>query len=174
MSAVRGDITGLRSLNKRIRGLGSQYSTQLAIKVARVAKGALNYYLQSSFDAGENVYGDLRPTSEAKASYYYSPEHRKKWKMGSRGKRGGGGGASANRYSPGAAMSLVQSGVTRSSLRFVAVGTIVRVALGTKYAKYLIGKYKILPSGNAPIPAKWRESLEKVIARVIREQLGAA
>lgn len=56
-------------------------------------------------------------------------------------------------------LTLVKSGATLGALYFVAIGTIVRASLGTKYAKYLIGKYKILPPGNATMPSKWRESI---------------
>jgi hypothetical protein len=55
-------------------------------------------------------------------------------------------------------------GTTRSTIRFVAIGTIVRCALGTDYAKYLIGKYKILPMG--PMPVKWAQEF----ARIVSEQ----
>lgn len=63
--------------------------------------------------------------------------------------------------SVGKALTLTQSGRTRGELRFVAVGTIVRAQLGSRYAKYLVGKYKILPQ---MLPVQWAEKLTKIVA----------
>jgi len=60
----------------------------------------------------------------------------------------------------GEPLSLVQSTATRKTVRFVADGRIIRCALGTPYAKYLIGKYKILPVGNGPMPVAWKRKLQ--------------
>ncbi len=65
-------------------------------------------------------------------------------------------------------LTLNKSGDTLSTLRFVANGTIVRVVLGTKYARYLIGKYAILPNGSAAIPPAWRRTLEDITAGAVR------
>ncbi len=64
----------------------------------------------------------------------------------------------------GQALDLDATGATRAQIRFVAVGTIVRCALGTPYAKYLIGRYGILPNGNAAVPAAWRAKLDALVA----------
>lgn len=60
----------------------------------------------------------------------------------------------------GQALSLVKSGITQGSIRFVDIGTRVRVALGTRYAKYLVGKYKILPSGS--LPRAWSDAIRAI------------
>jgi len=65
----------------------------------------------------------------------------------------------------GNALSLVRSGITEGSIRFVAIGTRVRVAFGTPYAKYLVGKYRILPVGALPVA--WSE----LIAKIARDEL---
>ena len=62
----------------------------------------------------------------------------------------------------GAPLSLTRTGATARELRFVAVGTIVRCVLGPKYAKYLIGKYGVLPNGA--LPAAWSDRLRAVVA----------
>jgi hypothetical protein len=64
----------------------------------------------------------------------------------------------------GQALDLEATGATRAQLRFVAVGTVVRCVLGTKWSKYLIGKYGILPNGNAAVPAAWRAKLDAIVA----------
>jgi hypothetical protein len=48
----------------------------------------------------------------------------------------------------------------------VAIGTITRCVLGTDYARFLIGKYGILPSGRGVLPHEWG----KAIAEVVKEQ----
>ncbi len=64
----------------------------------------------------------------------------------------------------GKELSLDRTGATKRTVRFVTSGTIIRCALGTKYARYLIGKYGILPNGRATIPAKWSTSLAEIVA----------
>ena len=75
----------------------------------------------------------------------------------------------------GKPLSLVKTGATRSALEFVVVGTILRARLGAKYARYLVGKYQILPQS---LPAAWRGKLEQIVheyrAKFAREVGGAA
>jgi hypothetical protein len=61
----------------------------------------------------------------------------------------------------GKPLSLEKSGLTKSTLKFTAQGTIVRCVLGTKYAKYLIGKYSVLPNGA--LPAAWSRKLGELV-----------
>jgi len=67
---------------------------------------------------------------------------------------------SKSKAHPGTALTLKKSGKTRGALSFVAVGTIVRAALGTRYAKFLVGKYQVLPMS---LPASWRAKLETLV-----------
>lgn len=64
----------------------------------------------------------------------------------------------------GHALTLRKSGATERSLKFVANGTVVRCVLGPKYAKYLIGKYSVLPNGS--LPAAWSARLRDLVASV--------
>lgn len=68
----------------------------------------------------------------------------------------------------GQVLTLEKTGATRRTLRFVANGTIIRCVLGTKYARFLIGKYGVLPNGA--MPARWAEGL----AGVVRETKAGA
>lgn len=65
----------------------------------------------------------------------------------------------------GHALTLEKTGATKRTLRFATSGTIVRCVLGTKYARFLIGKYAVLPNGNAAIPMKWRRGLGDLVAQ---------
>lgn len=64
----------------------------------------------------------------------------------------------------GRVLSLVKSGKTRDTLRFVSNGTIVRCVLAKPYMKYLIGKYGVLPNGN--MPTSWARQLDVIVDRV--------
>jgi len=72
-------------------------------------------------------------------------------------------------------VSLMRTGTTFRTLRFVQSGTIVRCALGTEYAKYLIGKYKILPIGDRTgIPVAWVRALDDITAVAFAERAKVA
>jgi hypothetical protein len=58
-------------------------------------------------------------------------------------------------------LTLEETGATRSHVRFVANGRVVRCVLPTPYAKYLVGKYKILPNGA--MPAEWSQFLAGLV-----------
>ena len=60
----------------------------------------------------------------------------------------------------GNALDLEETGTTRQTLKFTATGTVVRCVLGTRYARYLIGKYGILPNGS--LPAEWSRALREI------------
>ena len=61
----------------------------------------------------------------------------------------------------GEVLDLVVTGDTERELRFVANGTIVRCVLGTRYARYLIGKYGLLPNGALPVA--WSDRLAELV-----------
>lgn len=63
-------------------------------------------------------------------------------------------------------LSLYRTGATARMLQFVAIGTRLRAALGTEYARYLI-RYGILPNSRAAIPVSFRRALDEIAARVI-------
>lgn len=63
----------------------------------------------------------------------------------------------------GNTLTLVKTGETRRTLRFVSNGTIVRCVLGRKYMKYLIGKYGVLPNGA--LPSRWSARLGEIVAQ---------
>jgi hypothetical protein len=68
----------------------------------------------------------------------------------------------------GRPLSLVATGTTRRVLRFVANGTIVRAELGPRYARYLVGKYKILPVGDrTALPIAWVRAIDELVATAI-------
>lgn len=61
----------------------------------------------------------------------------------------------------GKPLDLERTGDTKRTLRFRTTGTIVSCVLGTDYARYLIGKYGILPNGALPVA--WSRRLERIL-----------
>ena len=66
-------------------------------------------------------------------------------------------------------VTLVESGSLRAGLRFVAVGARVRAVLGVRYAKYQVGRRRVLPAPGQQMPASWREAA----GRISREEIAA-
>lgn len=69
----------------------------------------------------------------------------------------------------GEALSLERTGDTKRALQFVATGRDIRTARLPRYAKYLIGKYDLLPNG--PLPQAWRERLRDIAAEVLLDEI---
>jgi len=71
----------------------------------------------------------------------------------------------------GRELTLVRTGATRAALRFAAVGTVIRCVLGPRYARYLVGKYRILPSGQQSVPFRWRRAISDVARDVVSRRI---
>lgn len=66
-------------------------------------------------------------------------------------------------------LSLVKTGATLGSLYFAAAGGQVRARFGTDYARYLIGKYRILPIRG--LPSAWRKAIAEATTRQLTRRL---
>jgi hypothetical protein len=66
-------------------------------------------------------------------------------------------------------LTLVETGKTRRQLRFVTDGgTVVRAQLGPRYARYLVGKYRILPIGDrTAMPINWIRALNELAREAV-------
>ncbi|HEY3499771.1 MAG TPA: hypothetical protein VGK73_34000 [Polyangiaceae bacterium] len=69
----------------------------------------------------------------------------------------------------GGDLSLERTGATARALSFIATGRDIRTTLLPRYAKYLIGKYDLLPNG--PLPQAWRDRLSAIAARVLEDEV---
>lgn len=66
-------------------------------------------------------------------------------------------------WAPGAdgkSVDLKESGSMFALLQYVPIGEKLRVALTTKYAKYQIGKRKVFPMQDGPLPLAYEVALE--------------
>jgi hypothetical protein len=66
-------------------------------------------------------------------------------------------------------LSLDRTGATKRALNFIATGRDIRTSVLPRYAKYLIGKYDLLPNG--PLPAAWRDGLQVIADRVLTDEI---
>lgn len=128
-SHIFGDVYSLSQVRKSLKALAKSNGRALAIDVARKIAPVLTGLMQEAFDSGITIFDESRPG----------------------GKIG--------------ALSLVDSGAIRRALAWAQAGTIVRMQLGPRnrkgveYGKFLIGKYKIAPSGNQELPFRWQHIL---------------
>lgn len=71
----------------------------------------------------------------------------------------------------GQSVKLRRSGSLSKYIRYVAIGTKLRVSLGVSYAKYQVGKRPIFPKQGDPLPASYVNVLKRVASDVIRAEL---
>lgn len=70
-------------------------------------------------------------------------------------------------------VDLEETGRLRSGLRFIAVGRNLRAALTAPYAKYQIGKRRVLPPGGRALPPAWGQALANIANDEIAKALEA-
>lgn len=66
-------------------------------------------------------------------------------------------------------LTLTKTGRTRGALEFAATGRDIRLRRLPDYARYLIGKYDILPNG--PLPQSWRDRMTEIAAQVLHDEI---
>ena len=74
--------------------------------------------------------------------------------------------------SDGNRATLKKSGALAKTVKYVAVGTKIRLALGVSYARYLIGSRPIAPKQGEGLPVAYTQALSQVVADVCRRELG--
>ena len=152
MSGVRDIQRGLTSLASIKQALAKATPMAIVADVARDAAEFLTTKVREEYDSGQTVFDEPRPLGVEgnKLSLIgggplpkYGPYAKKKphRSRGINAPRGSG------KAKTGAHV--------RDTLGFVANGSIVRARLGQKHARYLIGKYKILPHEGAQLPPAW-------------------
>jgi hypothetical protein len=72
----------------------------------------------------------------------------------------------------GQALTLRRTGALASKLSFVAIGTRVRAVLGVPYARYIIGRFAVLP-GRA-LPTAWSSDIGATVRKEIAAELARA
>lgn len=72
----------------------------------------------------------------------------------------------------GKSVDLKETGALAASIAYRATGTRLRAHLGPPYAKYVVGKRPVLPTGRLPI--KMAAALHTTTSAVIRAELKGA
>ena len=67
----------------------------------------------------------------------------------------------------GKTVTLRDTGSLSKFIRYVAIGSKLRVALGVPYAKYQIGLRPVFPAQGKPLPPNYSETLAKIAAEEI-------
>ena len=150
---------GMARLNRAIAALANPIAIQA--EIARRVAAEITSKALASWDAHESVYGDPRTHHAGKGRKF---KGRKYHGRSSGGHRKGSGD-----------LSLILTGKTRSMLRFTSDGgRKIRASLGTRYAKYLIGKYGILPCGNAAMPVAWQAAIRSIASEYMATEVMGA
>ena len=71
----------------------------------------------------------------------------------------------------GQVVKLRKSGALLDGVRYVAIGSKLRLALTTRYAKYQVGKRPVTPRQGEALPPAYARELDTTARRVIREAL---
>lgn len=68
--------------------------------------------------------------------------------------------------------TLRKSGDLEKGLKYIAIGTKLRVKLGVAYGKYQIGRRPIFPKQGDPLPATWVRALQRIAVDTVRVMAG--
>lgn len=71
----------------------------------------------------------------------------------------------------GQIIKLHKSGDLARYIKYVAIGTKLRVALGVRYAKYQIGKRPVFPRQAGDLPDNYVQALKRVAVQVVKQEL---
>ena len=71
----------------------------------------------------------------------------------------------------GDTVTLQDTGSLRDQIHYVAIGTLLRVKLGVKHAKYQIGKRPVYPKQGGLLPKKYTDALDKIVADEIEGRI---
>jgi len=69
-------------------------------------------------------------------------------------------GEARKRGEDGQELDLVETTTVRRHVKFEANGRVLRAVLPTRYAPYLVGKFRVLPMGE--MPNDWAKTIEKI------------
>ena len=78
------------------------------------------------------------------------------WKPGKKGKK----------------ITLVKTGALQRWIKYVAIGSRIRVSLGVPYAKFQIGKRPVFPRQAGDLPESYQRALQRIAVQVVKEEMG--
>lgn len=63
-------------------------------------------------------------------------------------------------------VTLFRTGTLRSTLRFDNEGQLLRIKLPVSYARFMIGRFGVLPSGAQKLPFAWSDAIKRLVHEV--------
>ena len=164
MSGIKGLAKGISTINK-LKAAIKETPLRIRRAVALEAEEILTRKIREAFAAGQTVYETPRPVGvEGNFLTLVGGRTEKPRKRYNTVKAAAGEDfvdlkAARARFQR---LDAYRSrGHVKDGLAFVAIGTLLRARLNQPYARFLVGKYKILPMSLPPL---WQEELEKMVA----------
>lgn len=163
MSGVKALAKGITSINK-LKAAIKDTPLRIRRAVALEAEGVLTRLIREAFERGQTVYGAARPLSVDGEFLTLVGGRTQKARTRFNTVKAKPGEDFVDLKAARARFARLDAyrsrGHVKDGLSFVATGTILRAELSQPYAKYLVGKYKILPMS---LPADWGRELEKIV-----------
>ena len=72
----------------------------------------------------------------------------------------------------GKTITLVKTGALQRWIKYVAIGSRIRVSLGVPYAKFQIGKRPVFPRQAGDLPESYQRALQRIAVQVVKEEMG--
>lgn len=72
----------------------------------------------------------------------------------------------------GQTITLRKTGALQRWIKYVAIGSRIRVSLGVAYAKYQIGKRPVFPRQAGDLPESYQRALQRIAVQVVKEEMG--
>jgi len=72
----------------------------------------------------------------------------------------------------GKTITLRKTGALEKFIKYVAIGSKLRVSLGVPYAKFQVGKRPVFPRQGGDLPPAYTRALERVAVAVVKEEMG--
>jgi hypothetical protein len=155
MSGIRNLREGIDSINRLKRAI-RELPLRMQAAAAADTAGFVDVELRADFAAGQTVYDTPRSTG-AKGNKLSLVDPRptptgRKWRNPRQGPKSMGKKVKGTYPHRG--------GHVRDSLGFTSDGRVIRAVLGQQYARYLVGKYWILPMS---LPYAWRDRIKQIV-----------
>ena len=71
----------------------------------------------------------------------------------------------------GKTITLHKTGALERWIKYVAIGSKIRVSLGVPYAKFQIGKRPVFPRQAGDLPESYQRALQRIAVQVVKEEM---
>jgi hypothetical protein len=71
----------------------------------------------------------------------------------------------------GQTITLRKTGALERWIKYVAIGSKIRVSLGVPYSKFQIGKRPVFPRQAGDLPETYQQALRRIAVQVVKEEM---